>query len=106
MSDLTDLKICKRIAEIEGVELNHSVIGREGICVTVPAAGYMRATYNPLTDDALCFQLMVKYEVDISFLGGYVEAECYAADLINLHRHGDKSLNHAICMAIILSRAS
>ena len=49
MSKLTDLEICKRIAEING---NFDID---------------RYAYNPLTDDALWSKLIIKHEVSISF---------------------------------------
>ena len=85
MSELTDLEICKRIAEIEGVELfltydkalnkkvlvntymdkgvkwHHAAESEECFFTRVYSmpSEYKKAFYNPLTDDALCFQLMV-----------------------------------------------
>ena len=85
---MDDLEICKRIAEIEGVkvdEISNNFLIRKDItfglrvnvsmefkrCKTIE--DYMivenerkDCLYNPLTDDALCFQLMVKYDVNIS----------------------------------------
>jgi len=57
---MNDLQICKRIAEIEGVkvesiEFSHVPLWRVDCG--------RRFEYNPLTDDALCFALMVKYKV-------------------------------------------
>lgn len=57
MTDLTDLQICKKIAEIEGERW----CGENGYALV--EYGSISKKYNPLTDDALCFQLMVKYKV-------------------------------------------
>lgn len=60
---MNDLQIETRIAEIEGHTLVHSnnwgkyVIGNPYCADEV--------VYEPLTDDALCFQLMVKYDVEL-----------------------------------------
>jgi len=92
MSELTDLEICMRIALLEDE--------------TFYVEGEFIATmdckeYNPLTDDSLCFQLMVKYKVDVSF--HYESAEIYN-DLqtkpVSFDCNGT-SINRAICLAII-----
>jgi len=53
-------EICKCIAEIEGVDVdsNCGYTLRE-----TPFTSCQYLSYNPLTDDALCFKLMVKYRV-------------------------------------------
>ena len=71
---MNDLEICKRIAEIEFDDLidcyEHEF---DGICIDKPMCGMVfREAYNPLTDDALCFQLMVKYGVERRILDGIV----------------------------------
>jgi hypothetical protein len=67
MSDkLTDLEICRRIAKIEGFK----TCAHEGyeICTYTGEKpknflGFHFIPYNPLENDALCFRLMVKYNV-------------------------------------------
>jgi hypothetical protein len=99
MSKLTDLEICQRIAEIEGVEL---MPYRKGDRTTFEAGS--QTIYSPLTDDALCFRLMVKYDVwrwsnpregkfnaCIKGVQGWLSGE---------------SPNKAICLAIIESKES
>ena len=91
---MDDLEICKRIAEIEGV------IGHEYQGSFVPSNKFGMAvndskdniysysvddySYNPLIDDALCFKLMVKYEIQLTY---------YPSVIVNPNR--------AICLAII-----
>ena len=53
---MTDLEICKRIAEIENINWYE----HKGKVFT--AKSYNKE-YNPLTDDGLCFKLMVKYKI-------------------------------------------
>ena len=99
MNELTDLEICKRIAEIEGECIEH--IGR---CVLFISR--TEDVYNPLTDDALCFQLMVKHDCDL--ISPYrpnndTHWECQiftedCADAVSIY---DDSPNKAICLAII-----
>ena len=92
---MNDLKICARIAEIDkGAGWLSSMLSDRDIA----ARGW---EYNPLTDDALCFQLMVKYDV-------YVEPSDKNAYMmhedgypINEVVHFDGTLNKAICLAII-----
>ena len=62
MSELTDLQICKKIAEIE--KLNQVEIRGE---VFVSHGFSCDRKYNPQTDDALLNQLIFKYEISISF---------------------------------------
>ena len=63
---MTDLEICKRIAEIEGYRVSTDV---KPSCGSVYANIYpdnCYGNYNPLTDDALCFKLMVKHNIKLS----------------------------------------
>ena len=65
MSELTDLEICKRIAEIEGYHTNLA-IKCEGVWCSMNSNDCY-GVFNPLTDDALLNQLIFKYEISISF---------------------------------------
>jgi len=126
LKKLSDLEICQKIALIEGankagiVELDGVksltawfCLG-EGFSYKEPVAHY---NYNPLQDDALCFKLMIKYEITREY-------EHY--DLIGWNYHSnndadkehitertywgegehteDISPNKAICLAIIKSK--
>jgi len=102
---MNDLEICKRIAEIEGVKID--VLGGKAILDEILGGIRVRLTeYNPLTDDALCFQLMVKYDCDL--ISPYrpnndTHWECQiftdnCADAVSIC---DDSPNKAICLAII-----
>tara|TARA_R110000772_G_scaffold31913_3_gene78491 strand:- start:9 stop:314 length:306 start_codon:yes stop_codon:yes gene_type:complete len=62
MNKLTDLEICKRIAEIEGYLFGTT----HGTPVIVFNQDDVQS-FNPLTDDALLNQLIFKYEISISF---------------------------------------
>lgn len=110
MSKLTDLEICKRVAEIEGV--NVDVIGGKAIIDNIIDGVRIRLTeYNPLADDALCFQLMNKHFISLinheTTNGG-----CYA-----IWAHSNETphpcstsvltnQNRAICLAIIEANES
>mgnify|MGYP003636529076 FL=1 len=101
MTELTDLEICKRIAEIEGF-------------LTDPDDKYPRylrfksgehvgyKTYNPLTDDALCFKLMVKYKIQLRKV---TNGDGWSASFNKLNHSictlFNTSPNKAICLAII-----
>lgn len=91
---MDNLTICKKIAEIEGVELfetynqvfdrkilvnlymdkgvkwHHAAESEECFFTKVYSApsSYKKAVFNPLTDDALWKSLIFKYEVSISFV--------------------------------------
>ena len=106
MNELTDLEICKRIAEIEGVEFNCDH-GHVFYWLTEDSPVQ---NYNPLTDDALCFRLMIKYDMvpcRSDHLGVY---ECvYDIEIALCGGVGsilDESPNRAICLAIIESKKS
>ena len=114
MKELTEMEICKKIAKIEGhifakwsEKQNKPAILKEG-------STNQGRVYNPLTNDALCFQLMIKHEV-------IREWEPYDFVGWNYHSQKDKnperitertyfgkgeetpdiSPNKAICLAII-----
>jgi len=66
MTELTDLEIRSIILKIEGHTIEH--IHGDAIYITDKNLSDITGddeyiNYNPLTDDALCFQLMVKYNV-------------------------------------------
>ena len=94
---MTDLEICKRIAEIEGYRVSTDV---KPSCGSVYANIYpdnCYGNYNPLTDKALCFDLMVKYELSIEpqlFNLTYAHIDYQHAVL-------DENPQKAICLAII-----
>jgi hypothetical protein len=95
MSELTDLQICKRIAEIENKGDCFNWFDTFAIRTEMYSE---REEYNPLTDDALCFQLMVKY--NLSLIAPEREQEdwdCVILDVLTVN----ESPNRAICLAII-----
>ena len=112
MSELTDLEICKRIADIEGKK------GHEFMWAFVLSENYNEAVneshsnsysfspchyeYNPLTDDALCFQLMVKYKIQLKKV---TNGDGWSASFNRLNHSictlFNTSPNKAICLAII-----
>ncbi len=101
---MTDLEVCKRIAEIEGIdfEAEDGKVIQLAPNTNIPNAkvGYFTSWFNPLTDKALCFNLMVKYRVDIvQSTGGNVEAHCWGGN--TLFGADDEVLQRAICLAII-----
>jgi hypothetical protein len=99
MKVLTDLEICKRIAEIEGKP--HEV-DCDKLYVTGEVFGTSyRELFSPLTGDALCFKLMVKYNVSFWQLN-----KMFCAKVRNPDFRVDsaKSPNRAICLAIIKSK--
>ena len=99
---MNDLDICKRIAEIEGYKVNLS-IKCEGVwCSRYDNNCY--GIYNPLTDDALCFKLMIKYSVNLNIQDTSRKNvfHKYIACVDDFGIGLDKtSPNKAICLAII-----
>ena len=100
MTELTDLEICKKIAEIEGFQFTYDRNGTPYIlkmwaeCEEHP----LPTRYNPLVDKALCFDLMVKYAVKLQI---EMNREYYARS----RKTGGSSYNidpvRAILLAII-----
>tara|TARA_R110000803_G_scaffold120836_3_gene188932 strand:- start:910 stop:1218 length:309 start_codon:yes stop_codon:yes gene_type:complete len=95
---MDNLDICKRIAKIEGVEL----LGPNKLNYK-PANTMCAVIYNPLEDDALCFQLMIKYRMQLSRLPNldYICKKQGVFVNINSTTKGIDSPNKAICLAII-----
>ena len=103
MNKLADLEICKRIAEIEGLMF---CTGNRYARIEIwkDRKVYKYEKYNPLTDDALCFKLMVKYSVRVEPENcsawtdnddGYPQYEVI---------HCEGTINKAICLAIIAAK--
>jgi hypothetical protein len=97
---MTDLEICKRVAEIGGLIVSKDVKPSCGGAFASIHPNGCYGVYNPLTDDALNHQLMIKYKIDLDFTDdGYTRAWEYhhicGQDTLN------KSTNKAILLAII-----
>jgi len=70
---MNDLELIKRIAEIEGVDLRFfSISKRDNGTFYVFADNGATRNINYLTDKALLWDLMVKYEVNINHADMYV----------------------------------
>ncbi len=98
---MNDLEICKRIAEIEDVDFQ---IQNKKILPKDPANAIkdkLTDVYNPLTDKALCFNLMVKHNVRVepSDCNAWIYNEDGYPEYKVLHHDG--TLQRAICLAII-----
>ena len=109
IKELTDLEICKRIAEIEDI-LFHVTQYRENNFVALMSTNDFTGTppeligeYNPLTDDALCFQLMVKHEVNVDSYLGVTSISSDYTNKLNIAQvsYMDYTINKAICLTII-----
>ena len=105
--ELTDLEIRKKITEIE---LNEGIAKNKPIEFDerqnrywIESAGFSSyPLIDPLTDDALCFQLMAKYKVWCTPLGdtGKWSARMWYGDNY-LANAKSEFINKAICLAII-----
>ena len=102
---MTDLEICQKIAEIDGVPVYYEDNKFYG-------SNYFRkdthhdlapVVYDPLKDDALCFQLMIKYRVTLhAHPNGGSHAVIHNGSCVTiLSAVLNKSPNRAICLAII-----
>ena len=98
MNELTDLEICQRIAEIEGV--NYSF--HKAVNALAYTDEFDRVLwFNPLTDDALCFRLMVKHSVRVEpeNCSAWTDNDDGYPQYEVIHCKG--TINKAICLAII-----
>jgi hypothetical protein len=102
MSKLTDLEICQRIAEIEGRVI--SGVGSLNVFVKCEPSLIGNEQYDPLTDDALCFRLMIKYKISLIQHQNNTAVYC-------IWNHDEKHATNtmtnpkrAICLAIIESK--
>ena len=108
MDTLTDLDICKRIAEIEDQILyEDNLVMDYELCAKTGYDEYRE--YDPLTDDALCFQLAKKYNVNIMHHEECSTARIWddpednpIADISTINN--DTDLNKAILLCIIKSK--
>jgi hypothetical protein len=102
---MTDLEICKRIAEIEGFLIDpDDKYPRYLRFKSGEHVGYK--AYNPLTDDALCFKLMVKYDCDLVSPyrpnnNTHWECQIFTGNRTDAVSIYNESPNKAICLAII-----
>ena len=105
---MNNLDICKRIAEIDGFDYfrltdQGYMAFNEGINSSVTD----RMFFNPLTDKALCFDLMVKYRVCIGLTGGDdFRATVFDWNPDKMFIGRGETLQKAICLAIIEANKS
>ena len=105
MSDLTDLEICKRIAAIEA-EFDRACDWSVNMCAQLEFGdGENWKVYKPLTDKALCFDLMVKHELSIKLAackhkGAYCVKWEWTMDIDGGITY-DNNPQRAICLTII-----
>jgi hypothetical protein len=102
MNELTDLEICQRIAEIEGRVI--SGVGSLNVFVKCEPSRIGNEQYDPLTDDALNHNLMIKYKISLIQHQNNTAVYC-------IWNHDEKHAtntmtnpNRAICLAIIKSK--
>lgn len=102
MSNLTDLEICKRIAEIEGID--HHIEMPDTINAYIYSE-QLNKEFNPLKDDGLCFRLMVKHCIELSYYEDEGNAMYYAffeSRNGEMKSCGDyKSAHKSICLTVI-----
>jgi len=99
---MNDLITIEKIAKIEGVKLRD-----DGKWTKIPKdacdVSECEDYYNPLTDDGLCFKLMVKYKIDLVNHENSTEAYFVKKyqGIENWDSVEDENPNKAICLAII-----
>jgi hypothetical protein len=108
MKDLTDLEICKRIAEIEGAKetlYSYSNFNKPKELTAIFESS-THFDYNPLTDNYLCFSLMLRHEVSLTYGEYAVNAEILIEKEDGEHSFSAQAYcpSRAICLAIIMSK--
>ncbi len=101
---MNDLELCKRIAEIEGLEFK---VKRDAVLL-LPWPQYRdKYQYNPLTDKALLWDLMVKYRVDIDWRNREIYSLNVKGDqiFISSHYEDESGILRAVLLAIIEAHA-
>ena len=100
MSELTDLEICKRIAKIDGANVKSRYAGTQKEYLYLD---HVDEEYNPLTDKAICWDLMIKHDIEFTKGGGFQNYRYGARfdHFVGSKQYWDKDLPRAICMAII-----
>ena len=97
MSEMTDLEICTKIAEIEGLDW---IVNKNDLVFFKPDTCKSHIChFDPLDDKALCFELMVKYYIELNI---QMDGEWYAHSNKLGSSAYEKDPQRAICMAIIV----
>ena len=105
---MDNIKICVKVAEIEGHAvtsdgITHNLVPCysftnqiDGIIPITPHGNYL-VKFDPIHNDALCFNLMLKYEIKISKNRDDLYVAMYS------HSRGEEHVNPniAICLSII-----
>lgn len=92
---MDDLEICKRIAEIEGID---TYIGDDNELRVLNLEGGISILYNPLYD-ALTWRLMIKHQIRLcwEYDGTWV---CFKNG-ISKQLSKDELSNRSVCLAVI-----
>ncbi|MBE8233123.1 MAG: hypothetical protein HAW67_05250 [Endozoicomonadaceae bacterium] len=104
--ELTEIALCIRVAEIEGHKVvSDSVtdnlvpcdLGKHDNLIPVNCEGKYLTQFNPIINDALCYRLMLKYDIKLSKNRDGQYVAMYS------HCRGEENINpnKAICLAII-----
>jgi hypothetical protein len=108
MDKLTDLEVCKRIAEIEGYTLNSEwgVADENSVLVNIRDDKF--TIFNPLTDKALCFDFLTRHSLNLHREWSGLWSACnvctydHDENPIDFDTYeSDESPQRAICLAII-----
>ena len=103
MSELTDLEMCKCIAEIEGVKF--TVAGGKIAADTFQvhelfSCAHMGFIFNPLTDDALCFRFCYKDGISVHYVDCPAgSGRAYFANKNSNSTNYCDTPNRAVCLA-------
>lgn len=97
---MDDLDICRRISKIEGIysQIEQADTTQADTTHIYISSEDLNSEYNPLTDDALCFKLMIKYKLSlIAPEREQINWDCVISAILTC----DENPNKAICLAII-----
>ena len=108
---LTDSDICIRVAVIQGHNvvsdsISHNLVrcdlGKHDGLIPINSKGKFLTCFNPITNDALCYRLMLKHGIKVS----KNNAGLYVAMHSHCRGEEDENPNKAICLAIIAANES
>jgi len=101
---MDDLELTRKIADIEGLYNHVSETKPKHVMVRDSSISWIIrfVEYNPLTDDALCHKLMIKYKVNLRF---YIDGSMCAFTVFSSDGFINENPNRAICLAIIESHS-
>ena len=99
---LSDLEICKKLAELEGIDFSSSRLGVLQY-FKVGDMGKETKKYNPITDWSILGPLMVKYKVEVDYtcMDVSIYLKDYTVPVSVRTFDNEEGIPEAICLCIL-----